>query len=354
MKFSILIPTKERCDLCINAIHSALNQNVDLEVIVSDASKGNELENVCKEINDDRLFYFRTLPTTIMTNNWLNAYKHSKGDFIIIIGDDDYLVKDVLFECEKVIDEFNCKAISLGYISYSELTKPGFLNFGNYDYKNRIKNIKFENVFKSFLWDGSIPHPSLLVLSRNLYDNIENDYKTTYDLPYPDFSFMSRLFTLNETLFMFNIPQVLVGRYPKSFTLSTLKDKDAFNDEIGSEFSFSKLNAPITMKGIIDIVLASESKAKEFGYKIGWHNFYFMYLMQLRDLKKNKINIRKYLFNLHKVLFDLGFKYELLVLYLFAKKALNSIFSALHKKQNNRLFFDNISQAADYVYNNEL
>ena len=357
MKFSILIPTKERNELCINAIRSALNQNVELEVVVSDASFGVELENACKEINDKRLFYYRSAPDTIMTNNWLNAYNNSTGDYIIIIGDDDYLVKDVLCSCEEMINSTKCSAIALGYIGYNEMKRPGYLDYKKYQSKDKVNKVEFSTMLKAFLADGSIPHPSQLVLNRRLYNLVNEKFGATYDFPYPDFSFMPRLFTLNEVLFQFNKPQVLVGRYPKSFTNSTYLKMNAFQMEIGSDYTYTSLSAPVTYKGLIEIILRLQQEDKNLNYKVGWQIFYFEYLFQILLLKKNKMEIGPYLINLHKALWNLNPKYEILVLILVFKKIFiigASKISILKKKKNQKDYFDDISKAANYISEKEL
>jgi len=95
-KVSIIIPTYNRSKYVTKAIESALMQDYsNLEVIVSDNASTDDTPKVVeKYLNDARFKYFRNEKNLGFVLNWRNAlYNHSSGEWILILHDDDYLIK---------------------------------------------------------------------------------------------------------------------------------------------------------------------------------------------------------------------------------------------------------------------
>ena len=104
MKFSLIIPTKNRQVTAINAIKSGIQSNYkNLEIIVSDVSDEDSLRYKVKELNDHRIKYHYHSESLSMKSNWEFAVSKAKGDYVTVIGDDDALMPDGLLFAERII-----------------------------------------------------------------------------------------------------------------------------------------------------------------------------------------------------------------------------------------------------------
>ena len=93
MKFSLIIPTKNRQKTAIKAVKSATLSNYkNLEIIVTDGSDDNSLGVALKEINDPRIKYFYHSKSLSMRDNWEFGVSKAVGDYLSVIGDDDALM----------------------------------------------------------------------------------------------------------------------------------------------------------------------------------------------------------------------------------------------------------------------
>ena len=92
MKFSVLLPTRERLEYLKFAIETVRRQDVqDWEVIVSDNFSTDPIEAYVESLSDPRVKYFRTESFVPVTDNWNCALDKSSGDYVVMLGDDDGL-----------------------------------------------------------------------------------------------------------------------------------------------------------------------------------------------------------------------------------------------------------------------
>ena len=140
-RFSVVIPTRERCETLEYCIKTVLNQNYDdFELIVMDNCSEDQTKEVVSKFDDTRIKYFYSDQRLSMQDNWELALSHVKGKFTIYIGDDDGLMPNALTGASKIIDNFkNIKIIKWcsGYnYWWPNVLVEGnenvlFINFGN-------------------------------------------------------------------------------------------------------------------------------------------------------------------------------------------------------------------------------
>ena len=95
MKFSLVIPTRNRLDLLKFAVTSVLKQGYkDWELIISDNASSEDIEGYVRSINDPRIKYSRSEEHLSITESWNRCVDLSTGDYVIMIGDDDILLKN--------------------------------------------------------------------------------------------------------------------------------------------------------------------------------------------------------------------------------------------------------------------
>ena len=106
-KISILIGTFNRSKLLIRCIDSIFNQTYkNIEVIVINDASVDNTEEVLKDLKNtyqDQLKYITNKENRGIAYNSNLAFKHSSGEYIALIGDDDYWIdKDKLKKQLKV------------------------------------------------------------------------------------------------------------------------------------------------------------------------------------------------------------------------------------------------------------
>lgn len=88
--FSIIIPTRNRAGTLKSALRTCLEVDYpNFEVVVSDNDSSDNTPEVVAAFNDSRVRYFRTSDYLSMGSNFESGLQHSRGQFLIFIGDDD-------------------------------------------------------------------------------------------------------------------------------------------------------------------------------------------------------------------------------------------------------------------------
>ena len=108
MKFSVLLPTRNGGPYLENCIHSILGQGYDdLELIISDnANTDKTPEIIAQYAADPRVKILRLETPISVTDNWNNALSASSGDYILMMGDDDYLLPGYFLRMEQLLDKY--------------------------------------------------------------------------------------------------------------------------------------------------------------------------------------------------------------------------------------------------------
>ena len=107
-KISVVIPTYNRAAYLDAAIASVLAQRgADFEIIVSDnCSQDDTAAVVSKYLADSRVHYYRNEENIGMVRNWRKAvFEDARGDWFVLLSDDDYLVDpDYLAKASRLIE----------------------------------------------------------------------------------------------------------------------------------------------------------------------------------------------------------------------------------------------------------
>jgi len=92
---SLIIPTRERADTLAFTLATAVLQassGRDYEIIVSDNLSADQTKEVAEGLDDPRIRYVNTGRRLSMCGNYEFALSHARGDYVLIIGDDDAVV----------------------------------------------------------------------------------------------------------------------------------------------------------------------------------------------------------------------------------------------------------------------
>ena len=126
MRYSILLPTRNRLDLLRHAIDTVLRQDyADWEIVVSDNCSEDDVEGYVRSLGDPRVGYVRTDRMVPVTANWNNALAHSHGDYVLMLGDDDGLLDGYFAELDRARERFDDP--DLVYSRTLQFAHPGVL-----------------------------------------------------------------------------------------------------------------------------------------------------------------------------------------------------------------------------------
>ncbi|MBM3156025.1 MAG: glycosyltransferase family 2 protein [Chloroflexi bacterium] len=247
--FSILIPTRNRADLLRYAIQSVLQQDCDdYELVVSDNDSSDDTRRTVLQFNSPKIRYINTGKHLMVHDSYNFAFAQATGDYILLLGDDDYLVPGVLRLVKKVIQETSAPMVSWGYITYNDATysDEGSQNtIQTRKFTNSILKVNTRDVLKAYFGFRNTdprqpypPFPSAVFISRHIADEISNKYGVFYASPLADITAIPRSSAYTDFLFIIDKPLVVLGRGSRSgvhrFVYSL---NDAWN-EIASELSF--------------------------------------------------------------------------------------------------------------------
>src|SRR5580698_6500214 len=88
IKFSVVIPTRERPATLRHCLRTCLNQNFDdYEVIVSDNGSIAATREVVDEAASPKVRYVKTPEPLSLASSWEFAVSHAWGEYVLLIGD---------------------------------------------------------------------------------------------------------------------------------------------------------------------------------------------------------------------------------------------------------------------------
>lgn len=128
VKFSVVIPTRERAETLRFALRTCLDQSFDdYEIIVSDNCSSPATRAVVEEAGSPKVRYVRTPEPVAMSNSWEFAVSHAQGEYVVLIGDDDGLLRHALAELDWVARETRTKAIRWepAFYTWPNIALPG-------------------------------------------------------------------------------------------------------------------------------------------------------------------------------------------------------------------------------------
>lgn len=98
LKFSILMPTYNGGSVIRETLDSILSQSFDnYEIIIQDDVSKDDTEEVIKSYDDTRIKFFRNSKNLTYAINLEEGRKNCTGDIIYLMGQDDILGEDALF-----------------------------------------------------------------------------------------------------------------------------------------------------------------------------------------------------------------------------------------------------------------
>lgn len=259
---TIAIPTYNRAELLKEAIISSLGQTFNnFELLILDNNSSDNTKDVVESFTDNRIRYHRNEQNIGMMNNWNKAVELARGDYLIILGDDDKLYPQFLerslnvhkiyprlgftfSHCNKV-DEKGKFLKRWGY----QFTPSGFLKGSNY-------------LYYSIKYDCCLTNSSTVFLNTKVFKKV-GLFQDVYGANTFDFNMWIRIagkydvYFINEVLVDYQIhdaqiskihwrrpkrPTGKIGTYLELIDASTkLLQKLVFNNDRKRKFIMKRL-----------------------------------------------------------------------------------------------------------------
>ncbi len=323
MKFSVLLPTRNRLDLLKYAIESVRRQDYDnWEIIVSDNYSNEDVLGYVQSLNEFRIKYFRTDSFIPVTDNWNNALYKSSGDFVIMLGDDDCLLQGYFTTVFEMIEKYGMpdfiysNALLYAYPGVMPGYPDGFLQPYSYApffvganepfwlaHEDAIELVKNAMNFK-MVYTYNMQHS---VLSRKFIDSLENK-GLFFQSPYPDFYATNVIMMVAKKILICPQHLVTVGISPKSFGFyySNAREEQgvAFLNNLPDAESAKKLSH-IVLPGLQDktswlfaMELLRINYGKDYGISVNYRRYRYLqiihvYFKYYKDLHRNALDVNK-------------------------------------------------------------
>lgn len=118
-KITVIIPTRERCDVLEASLRTVTAQSYDnLEIIVSDNFSADATTDVVRRADDSRIRYLNTGKRLSMSHNWEFALSHVDDGWVTFMGDDDGLLPEAIRSVADIIKQTGLKAIRSAFCTY--------------------------------------------------------------------------------------------------------------------------------------------------------------------------------------------------------------------------------------------
>jgi glycosyltransferase involved in cell wall biosynthesis len=201
----------------------------DMELIVSDNANSDETEEIIESFSSDpRVRSLRLNERVSVTENWNHALRYCSGDYILMMGDDDYLLPGYFERIDSILAKYNnpdCITynaytyVAPGSIRENKLSffKETHFNFGSgFQSEGLIsKEIRFSIVADMFRFVVRFPlNMQTTLISRRAKKKIVGEF---FQPPFPDHYALNVLLLNAETWVYLPENVLVVGVSPKSF-----------------------------------------------------------------------------------------------------------------------------------------
>jgi hypothetical protein len=118
--FTVVVPTRERCDTLRATLRSCIEQDYDaLQIVVSDNASQDATTDVVHSFIDPRIRHVRTDRRVSMASNWEFGLSHVTDGFVLILGDDDALLPHCIVDLAEILTETRCQAMGWAQAIYA-------------------------------------------------------------------------------------------------------------------------------------------------------------------------------------------------------------------------------------------
>jgi glycosyltransferase involved in cell wall biosynthesis len=221
MRFSVLLPTRNGGAYLENCIMSILEQNFkDFELVISDNANTDQTKSILSTFSIDPRIRIVSQKTVLsVSENWTAALHASIGEYVLMMGDDDYLLPHALSELDKSLKLFHDPDCVLfngySYVSPGAISNNEQSYWAPYHYQYD-DDFSSESVMSSEL-QLSIVKDMFKFKQRIPLNMQTSECGDVFVAPFPDHYLLNALLTAQKKWIFSPKRLVVVGVSPKSF-----------------------------------------------------------------------------------------------------------------------------------------
>lgn len=313
MKFSVLLPTRNRLEYLRYAVETVRRQDYDdWELIISDNFSEEDIAGYIESLGDTRIKYFRTESFVPVTDNWNNALEKSTGDYVVMLGDDDCLMKGYFSTIRRLADEFDypdfiyTSAFLFCYPGVITEHPDGYLQpYGYASFLNTAEAVEpyllareqAHKVVRQFM-DFRVTYGfnmQFTVIRREFIKSLR-DKGPFFQSPFPDYYATNVMFLKAERILICPYPLVTIGVTKKSYGFYHNNKREAEGVEFlqGSAATAARRSAEALQRVVLpgtnintSWLYAAEAIAAnygaEFGVKASRRRYRFLQIMYVYE-----------------------------------------------------------------------
>lgn len=291
MLFSVVIPTHDRLHLLRDAIETVRRQTgAEWELAVFDNASTDPIAEHVDSLNDPRIRYARSDKFLPVTDSWNRAIDLARGDYVILLGDDDGLVPGALSTLQSIVAKFDSPEVV--YSAIYQFMHPGVAPWNPAGYVTDLKNGFFfvdkHRPFPLSRQDARRAVGGSLGFRRNFTFNMQafafsspflsrlRGAGPIFQSPFPDYYLANVAFALSKSTIVVPDPLAIAGVSKASFgytLFNGLEEKGAslLNSKLASDPIYVELE-PKLLPGpayIANYVVTMEYVARAIGGALG-------------------------------------------------------------------------------------
>jgi glycosyltransferase involved in cell wall biosynthesis len=249
-RFSVVIPTRERAATLRVALRTCLEQDFDdYEVIVCDNFGTPATRQVVDECRSPRIRYVRSPRLLSMSSNWELALSQARGEYVLLLGDDDGLMFHALRELDRLIASDRPSAVrwTAVYYSWPTIDLPGQANYLRIPLGREMRTVEaipaIASVIRFEACYTTLPMLYNSAIHRDLIDRLRNRTGRLFANGIPDVYSGFALAYLAGAFQSLDTPMTIAGTSGGSFGVANLfhRGKSARDHEFRSLNAQEKL-----------------------------------------------------------------------------------------------------------------
>jgi glycosyltransferase involved in cell wall biosynthesis len=262
LKVSICIPAYKHVEYLEKLLDSILIQSFkEFEVVITDDSNDSSVKDLIEKYQQKFVITYQKNPAPLGTpENWNEAMRKAKGDWIKLMHDDDWFADEnsLRFFYEATLQNPECSFFFSAYRNVSKDSEKNiFLNSSDL----LLLKLSPLNLFKK----QYIGNPSCILVKRDLDMWYDKDFKWVVD-----FEYYIRCLRKKKNFFYINKPLINVG----------------LNDEQVTNYTFRKPEVEIPENHLLIEKMGVSILRNIFVYDYYWRLYRNLEVKNIWDVKK--------------------------------------------------------------------
>ena len=210
----VVIPTRNRAQLAMNAVRSLLDQPVDdFHILVSDNSTSqrdrHDLENFCASLADFRLRYVRPPQPLAMPGHWQWAIEQALANYEA--SHFSYLTDRMMFsdgalkEVLGITALYPDKVISYNHDRICDDMRP--IRFEQYEVTQKLLEVESQRLLQlvsEVILHHGLPRMMNCFVPRRVFESIHRRFGNVFTSIAPDFNFCFRCLDLEDSILFYD------------------------------------------------------------------------------------------------------------------------------------------------------